>query len=134
MAMTDLINISESAVSVSEISDPFRRSLRTGPDPTNFWESNMEPAQYCVGSINSLQLGPYHLFNLGGTPGDRCHLWMLQPSQQCRIISMCELDCSSVSCYTIIYTIKPYSSTFQVCKCLDPYISIYMYTSLMYAL
>ena len=43
-----------------------RRSHCTGcvgPDPTNFWESNMGPAQNCVESINSLQLGPYHLFN-----------------------------------------------------------------------
>ena len=48
-----------------------RRSHRTGctgPDPTNFWESNMGPAQYCVASIDSLQLGPYYLFNPGCAP------------------------------------------------------------------
>ena len=47
------------------------RSQRTGctdPNLTNFWESNMGPAQYCVGSIDSLQLGPYHLFNPDGSP------------------------------------------------------------------
>ena len=40
----------------------------TGPDHINVWEFNVGPARYCVGSNNSLQLGPYHLFNPGGAP------------------------------------------------------------------
>ena len=40
-----------------------RRRYRTGPDPTNFWESNMDPPNTVLQSINSLQLGHYHLFN-----------------------------------------------------------------------
>ena len=43
-----------------------RRSPRTGPDSTNFRESNMGVVQNCV--AKPLQLGPYHLFNPGGTP------------------------------------------------------------------
>ena len=31
---------------------PHRRSHLTGPDPTNFWESNTGPAQNCVANYN----------------------------------------------------------------------------------
>ena len=47
-----------------------RRSHRTGctgPDPTNFWDSNMGPPQNFVAKyFDSLHNGPYHLFNPGG--------------------------------------------------------------------
>ena len=45
-----------------------RRRYRTGPDPTNFWESNMDSLNIVLQSINSLQLGPYHLFNPRDAP------------------------------------------------------------------
>ena len=38
----------------------------TGPDPTNFLESNMDPPNILKRSVNSLPLRPYHLFNLDG--------------------------------------------------------------------
>ena len=41
----------------------------TGPDPTNFWESNMGAAQYCV--VAQLYFNTtWTLFHVGGAPAD----------------------------------------------------------------
>ena len=75
---------------------------RTGPDLglyTNFWESNMEPAQNCVAKYYSLQLGPYQLPSFQPwwpvyAPGP-CRAWRVKIDEDVYrpIWTKCKVEC-----------------------------------------